>query len=246
MSSYQFVNTLAQCYAAEQSSNGAQSNPQEYYNMNYPNCYSPSLNNSSNYNAPYSLLMNATSGSVNTENSDFSPNSTGQKLNSASDNSSTRGNNCKFSDGDREDPNDSSQNVQECEEERLNNCSSASLAAAVAVAAAAAANTSNEPKSSECNSQDVVHNLSTSNRMSSSNSKTLSNKCNNISEENPGARSNQNQDHSTNKLKSPTPGESSNSGDSNTSPPQIYPWMKRVHIGQSKCLHKRFIYFLHF
>ncbi|QQP52900.1 Sex combs reduced [Caligus rogercresseyi] len=60
MSSYQFVNTLAQCYAEQQQQqqqqqSGTQAGPQvppqaplpnnqDYYNMNYPSCYSPGLN----------------------------------------------------------------------------------------------------------------------------------------------------------------------------------------------------------
>lgn len=47
MSSYQFVNTLAQCYAEQTGqggvTGGGSQNPQDYYNMNYPNCYSPNL-----------------------------------------------------------------------------------------------------------------------------------------------------------------------------------------------------------
>ena len=42
MSSYQFVNTLAQCYEANaQLQGGAAPPPQDYYSMQYPNCYSP-------------------------------------------------------------------------------------------------------------------------------------------------------------------------------------------------------------
>ena len=52
MSSYQFVNTLAQCYEANAQLQGAgaaaagagvagSTAPQDYYGMQYPNCYSP-------------------------------------------------------------------------------------------------------------------------------------------------------------------------------------------------------------
>ena len=42
MSSYQFVNTLAQCYEANaQLQGGSAPPPQDYYSMQYPNCYSP-------------------------------------------------------------------------------------------------------------------------------------------------------------------------------------------------------------
>ena len=54
MSSYQFVNTLAQCYAENQQAAAAQN--QDYYNMNYPNCYSPNLANHPQY-GQYSLMM---------------------------------------------------------------------------------------------------------------------------------------------------------------------------------------------
>ena len=63
MSSYQFVNTIAQCYAeqagqAAGAAASAQASAQDYYNMNYPNCYSPNLNNhaTNSYNQ-YSLMM---------------------------------------------------------------------------------------------------------------------------------------------------------------------------------------------
>jgi len=64
MSSYQFVNTLAQCYAEQQNAASAaasagQTNQQsmDYYNMNYPNSYSPNLGNNSNPYNQYSLMM---------------------------------------------------------------------------------------------------------------------------------------------------------------------------------------------
>jgi len=65
MSSYQFVNTLAQCYAEQQNaasaaaSAGQTTNQQsmDYYNMNYPNSYSPNLGNNSNPYNQYSLMM---------------------------------------------------------------------------------------------------------------------------------------------------------------------------------------------
>ena len=57
MSSYQFVNTLAQCYAEQQNAAAASAgtaattgghSQQDYYNMNYSNCYSPNLGNNNN------------------------------------------------------------------------------------------------------------------------------------------------------------------------------------------------------
>ena len=56
MSSYQFVNTLAQCYAEQTAAQQATQVGQDYYNMNYPNCYSPNLTNHSQY-GQYSLMM---------------------------------------------------------------------------------------------------------------------------------------------------------------------------------------------
>ena len=76
MSSYQFVNTLAQCYSDQQqqqqqqqstaaaaaaaaaAANAAQTSQQQqdYYNMNYPNCYSPNLAAHAQY-GQYSLMM---------------------------------------------------------------------------------------------------------------------------------------------------------------------------------------------
>ena len=67
MSSYQFVNTLAQCYeanaqlqgagAAAAGSVGAATAPQDYYNMQYPNCYSPATQQG--YAQQYSSMMGA-------------------------------------------------------------------------------------------------------------------------------------------------------------------------------------------
>ena len=59
MSSYQFVNQIAQSYMeAGQAAGAAAASSQDYYNMNYPNCYSPNLNNhaTNSYNQ-YSLMM---------------------------------------------------------------------------------------------------------------------------------------------------------------------------------------------
>ena len=50
MSSYQFVNTLAQCYEANaQLQGGSAPPPQDYYSMQYPNCYSPATQVSPQY-----------------------------------------------------------------------------------------------------------------------------------------------------------------------------------------------------
>lgn len=65
MSSYQFVNTLAQCYAAEQSGQTGSANAQasqDYYNMNYPNCYSPNLAAHAQQYGQYSLMMTGSGG----------------------------------------------------------------------------------------------------------------------------------------------------------------------------------------
>ena len=68
MSSYQFVNTLAQCYAAEQSGQAGaasaanQATSNDYYNMNYPNCYSPNLAAHAQQYGQYSQLMMGTNG----------------------------------------------------------------------------------------------------------------------------------------------------------------------------------------
>ena len=53
MSSYQFVNTLAQCYEANaQLQGGTAPPPQDYYSMQYPNCYSPATQVSTSTNPP--------------------------------------------------------------------------------------------------------------------------------------------------------------------------------------------------
>ena len=58
MSSYQFVNTLAQCYAEQNAGqNAAAAAGQDYYNMNYPNSYSPNLAAHAQQYGQYSQLM---------------------------------------------------------------------------------------------------------------------------------------------------------------------------------------------
>merc|ERR1719410_2096330 len=92
MSSYQFVNTLAQCYeanaqlqgavAAAAGSVGGATAPQDYYNMQYPNCYSPATQG---YAQQYSSMMGAAAGSH-----DYTPPSSSATLSSSQAASSRR------------------------------------------------------------------------------------------------------------------------------------------------------------
>ncbi|TRY68625.1 hypothetical protein TCAL_14280 [Tigriopus californicus] len=66
MSSYQFVNSLAQCYADQQAGQNAVSqSSQDYYGMSYPNCYSPNITAAAHAQqyGQYTLMMGS-GGSV--------------------------------------------------------------------------------------------------------------------------------------------------------------------------------------
>lgn len=223
MSSYQFVNTLAQCYAAEQS---AQQNPnaQDYYNMSYANCYSPSVSGHSAYSASYNLLQNSansTGSSANNEsNSDYSSLS-GQRNNSNGSPTLNHGTTCKFS-GDSSDSKRVTHSTQDYTRSSEENrpCSTSSQLIANSTIETHAPDTKCETEGSSESSNP--------NRSKSEKSQEILDKCSSAQIES-GAMKTKNSDN-TNKKDA-----SSESGDSNsTNPPQIYPWMKRVHIGQSK------------
>lgn len=243
MSSYQFVNTLAQCYAAEQSGQAATSqNTQDYYNMNYPNCYSPNLAATSHAAAatvsqygsanPYSLMIG---NSNNGQNSgDFSSQQqqqqqqTGQR-GSANQSPITTSTNCKYADSVQGGANriTSPQDLSKEGESNVLN----------ALAAAAAAN---DPKTSpdtptSSQQQQLQHQLSplrNNNGSPVSSSKSPNEDANSTTDRdefdspeqvsaNEGGR------------KGRGSSKQNNEGDGKN-PPQIYPWMKRVHLGQSK------------
>jgi len=205
MSSYQFVNTLAQCYeanaqlqgagAAAAGSVGGATAPQDYYNMQYPNCYSPATQG---YAQQYSSMMGAAAGSH-----DYTPPSSSATLSSSQAASSRRSPglpsapsapsltpapltqsnlaaNCKYTDSNVGSPQD------------LSTTSSGGTPQPGA-----------GPKSPD---SDIEDNGPTS-PMSPS----------------PGAGASSSATATSTKKES----------DTKSSPPQIYPWMKRVHLGQN-------------
>ena len=205
MSSYQFVNTLAQCYeanaqlqgagAAAAGSVGAGTAPQDYYNMQYPNCYSPATQG---YAQQYSSMMGAAASH------DYTPPSSSATLSSSQASARrspglpsapsapsltpaplTQSNlaaNCKYTDSNVGSPQD------------LSTTSSGGTPQPGA-----------GPKSPD---SDIEDNGPTSPLSPS-----------------PGAGASSSATATSTKKES----------DTKSSPPQIYPWMKRVHLGQSKC-----------
>jgi len=95
MSSYQFVNTLAQCYEANAQLQGAGAvaggatgggvpgapTAQDYYNMQYPSCYSPATQG---YAQQYSSMMGASAtGQATTATQEYTPPSSSATLGSS-------------------------------------------------------------------------------------------------------------------------------------------------------------------
>ena len=288
MSSYQFVNTLAQCYAEQQNaaaaSAGAQTNQQmDYYNMNYPNSYSPNLGNNSNPYNQYSLMMSGqaaaamasmanTTGAVDTNYSGSaagmstasvsgggpsanSPNSlagsvqqqSGQQASTTQRrlNNHSPMNNCanKYEatasglppGGSPQDlrtssenegtpqpktPSSPSQGSQPPLSPLLSSTTSnvaASAAASAAAAAAAVAAAAAAANSSTPNNSNSSNNVSGSGNSSGGSGGTSGNRSSKQNSSNSAASED---------------GKTSSSSGGN--PPQIYPWMKRAHLGQSK------------
>ena len=271
MSSYQFVNTLAQCYAEQQNaaaSAGQTTNQQmDYYNMNYPNSYSPNLGN--NYNQ-YSLMMsgqaaaamasmsasvsNSAADTYSMTNSGGGPAQAGtsaqqqtppqNSLPRPRNNHSPTMNNCanKY-EATGLPPGGSPQDLRTSSEAEgtpqpktpsspsaasqpplspllsSNTSNVASAAAASAAVAAAAAAAAAQAAANSSNSSSSSNNVS-SNSGSGSGGGSGGTSGNRSSKQN-----------SSNSTASEDGKTSSSSGGN---PPQIYPWMKRAHLGQSK------------
>ena len=263
MSSYQFVNTLAQCYAEQQNAAAAGTaggghNQQDYYNMNYPNCYSPNLGN--NYNQ-YSLMMSGqaaaamasmASSAASTDTSTYANNTSlmaegnsfgvtpkqeqRRSANSPMNNCANKYETGTVGGGGRSvPPGGSPQDLRTSSENEgtpqpkspsspsaagnqpplsplLSSTTSqvtSAAAAAAAVAAAAAAASSN----------------------------TSSNSSNNVSNSGGGGGSGASGNRSSSNKQNSSNSTSSEDGKSSSgNPPQIYPWMKRAHLGQSEYL----------
>ena len=265
MSSYQFVNTLAQCYAEQQNAAAAsagQTNQQmDYYNMNYPNSYSPNLGQAANYNQ-YSLMMSgqaaaamaSMSASVASNSEAASagtysgmPNS-GQQANPPNQqrqsNHSPMNNCANKYEATGLVPGGSPQDLRTSSETEgtpqpktpsspsaagsqpplspllssttsnvaASAAASAAAAAAAVAAAAAAANSSTSNNSNSSNNVSGSGNSSGGSGGTSGNRSSKQNSSNSASED----------------------GKTSSSSGGN--PPQIYPWMKRAHLGQSEYL----------
>lgn len=196
MSSYQF--TLAQCYAAEQS--GSQTNSQasgtsqDYYNMNYPNCYSPNLAAHSQY-GQYSLMMGASATpSINASSSEFLQRGSANESPSSSTTQAQAS--CKFT-------NVTSSAVQ------LNEGSPQDLSR------------NSDPETSKTPDSRCLSPAAPEASSPSSGSEHQASTAESAAGENSGNNSVKN-------------AQGKNDGKSSTNPPQIYPWMKRVHLGQSK------------
>ena len=265
MSSYQFVNTLAQCYAEQQNaaaaSAGAQTNQQmDYYNMNYPNSYSPNLGQ--NYNQ-YSLMMSGqaaaamasmsasvasgTSEAATTYNSmsNAGQQATPQSQQRTSNHSPM--NNCankyEASGGLVPGPGGSPQDLRTSSETEgtpqpktpsspsqgsqpplspLLSSTTSNVAASAAASAAAAA--------AAVAAAAAAANSSTPNNSNSSNN--VSGSGNSQSAGGSGGTSGNRSSKQNSSNSASEDGKTSSSSGGN--PPQIYPWMKRAHLGQSK------------
>ncbi len=220
MSSYQFVNTLAQCYAAEQAGQGAQGS-QDYYNMNYPNCYSPNLAAHAQY-GQYSLMMGNNSAAAAAA---AAATGTGGGGGGGGGGGSGNGGNSISNDfnnpGQRGSANQSPANCKFADSSSLGSPQDLSRAsdgdAAAAVAAGVAAASPKTPDSPQ--PQQSSPTTATSSAAAPKKERERGGDGNTVSTTN-NAQSKQTSD---------------NNGKSSTNnPPQIYPWMKRVHLGQSK------------
>nr|ALB00307.1 Sex combs reduced [Paracyclopina nana]ALB00316.1 Sex combs reduced [Paracyclopina nana] len=252
MSSYQFVNTLAQCYAEQQqqqqtaaaASVGAASGGQaDYYNMNYPNCYSPNQYNQ------YSLMMSgqAAAAMASMASSSAVAGASDSYVNSSMNSMSRGGHRSPMNSscannvgvgplgGSPQDLRTSSEAEGSTPQPKspsspsggpaanqpplspllsgstssssINNSSAAATSAAAAAAAVAAAAAAAAASS-----------VSTSNNVSNSGGSG-------------GGNSSRSKNHHHSSNNSTTASEDGKSPSGN--PPQIYPWMKRAHLGQN-------------
>ena len=205
MSSYQFVNTLAQCYeanaqlqgagAAAAGSVGAAAAPQDYYNMQYPNCYSPATQG---YAQQYSSMMGAAASH------DYTPPSSSATLSSS-----------------------------QASARRSPGLPSAPSAPSLTPAPLTQSNLAANCKYTDSNvgsPQDLSTTSSGGTPQPGAGPKSPDSDI---------------EDNGPQSPLSPSPGAGASSSatatstkkesDTKSSPPQIYPWMKRVHLGQSKC-----------
>lgn len=246
MSSYQFVNTLAQCYAEQ--AGQANQNTQDYYNMNYPNCYSPNLAAHAQY-GQYSLMMSGTNGAAgaaaNTGGGGTTGSSTGGTTGSDFNSSSNS------APGQRTSANQSPVTAQQVvggagprlgSPQDLSRTSDGEGPAGCqsTTSGLGALNPTSAPKTPDTpvsSSTNQGHHPPLSPTSPSSSSKSQDNSTDRGGGGGgPGGGANVNSNNNNNSSSSNNvqKGSGSEGKSSTNNPPQIYPWMKRVHLGQSK------------
>jgi len=277
MSSYQFVNTLAQCYAEQQNAataaaaGAAPTNQQmDYYNMNYPNSYSPNLGN--NYNQ-YSLMMSgqaaaAMASMASSSNVDANYVNSMSTASTGSNPAAPGGTPTNLQGGQPPQP---TQQPPQHRRSPMNNCANkyeatasglppggspqdlrtsseadgqtpqpktpSSPGAAPPLSPLLSSTTSNvTPAAAASAAAAAAAVAAAAAAASASNSNSSTNSSNNVSSggASGGTSGNRNKQNSSNSAAgsedgSGSGGKSSSSGN----PPQIYPWMKRAHLGQN-------------
>eukprot|EP00090_Calanus_glacialis_P036961 TRINITY_DN6327_c0_g1_i1.p1 TRINITY_DN6327_c0_g1~~TRINITY_DN6327_c0_g1_i1.p1 ORF type:complete len:332 (-),score=72.85 TRINITY_DN6327_c0_g1_i1:1639-2634(-) len=205
MSSYQFVNTLAQCYEANAQLQGAGAGaapgaaPQDYYNMQYPSCYSPATQG---YAQQYSSMM----GGAAPPSQDYTPPSSSTTLSQSARPSLTRSPGVGGPTAPSITPAPLTQsNVQSCKYADSNVGSPQDLSTTSSGGTPQPGGMPGGPKSPD---SDIEDSEPTS-PMSPS----------------PGGGGGASS--------SATATSTTKKEDTKSTPPQIYPWMKRVHLGQN-------------
>lgn len=261
MSSYQFVNSLAACYNG--SRGGPDPNAtNDYYpgapaassgaagggaaGSTYPNCYSPATAAQANYygGSPTHHVTNLSNGSDYRTNAPPGLNG-GSVLPLTS--SLTNNPSCKYASPALNNNNSTTNNNNSGANNPTNIVSSgggsgANASAVVAAAAAAAALVGLDTGLANCGSpQDLTTNSNGSSASSSVCSTPRSPPLGSGGSSTGGRSQNSQNSQSNSSHNSTSPnsnnGNQSQSGNtkgSSGNPPQIYPWMKRVHLGQSK------------
>ena len=203
MSSYQFVSSLAQCYEANAQLQGAGAGaaaPQDYYSMQYPNCYSPATQG---YAQQYASMM----GGAAPPSQDYTPPSSSSTLTQAPRPSLSRSPGVGAATAPSLTPAPLTQtNVQSCKYADSNVGSPQDLSTTSSGGTPQPGGMPGGPKSPD---SDIEDSEPTS-PMSPS----------------PGGGGGASS--------SGTAGSTTKKEDTKSTPPQIYPWMKRVHLGQSK------------
>lgn len=237
MSSYQFVNTLAQCYAEQTAAQQASQVGQEYYNMNYPNCYSPNLTNHSGY-GQYSLMMSGQAAAAMAAGmADYGVTGGSGGLPSASASGSLT--NSLSQTGHRRSANQSPTAVINQISSSSNNCKYSDSSVGGSPQDLRTSSAGGTPQPSGPNKPSSSPPISQSPVSPMTSSATAAALAAVAAHQSSGGQSGSKGSSSTNASTSGGGRSGGNSGGGGgdgdgKSPPQIYPWMKRVHLGQSK------------